>query len=176
MQVPEGVTDYCTTYADCATRFPDLVTKWDAFYQGLKAASVSDASDLEKKDHVLGLYWEAHQASMGASASCLARSYYSSTEVSFANQLADLRRLHSRRGGTAAPNIADLSAEENHSLYIFSWMRSMNTVLDPNTRDSSSSLQRGWVMGGFRQYMWYPSVTVITEQQLVLRRREICVQ
>ena len=33
MQVPEGVTDYCTTYADCATRFPDLMAKWDAFYQ-----------------------------------------------------------------------------------------------------------------------------------------------
>ncbi|CAL8316857.1 unnamed protein product [Merluccius merluccius] len=152
MQVPEGVTDYCTTYADCATRFPDLVTKWDAFYQGLKAASVSDASDLEKKDHVLGLYWEAHQASMGASASCVARqSYYSSTEVSFANSWqtsADyiaavyfqssldksvmfMSPLPSRvlREGDSAPNIADLSTEENHSLYIFSWMRSMNTVL-----------------------------------------------
>lgn len=32
MQVPEG-EDFCTTYADCATRFPDAMNKWDTFYQ-----------------------------------------------------------------------------------------------------------------------------------------------
>lgn len=32
MQVPEGA-DFCTTYADCATRFPDAMNKWDTFYQ-----------------------------------------------------------------------------------------------------------------------------------------------
>lgn len=32
MQVPEG-EDFCTTYADCATRFSDTMTKWDAFFQ-----------------------------------------------------------------------------------------------------------------------------------------------
>lgn len=32
MQVPEGA-DFCTTYADCAARFPDAVSKWDTFYQ-----------------------------------------------------------------------------------------------------------------------------------------------
>lgn len=32
MLVPEG-EDFCTTYADCATRFPDAMNKWDTFYQ-----------------------------------------------------------------------------------------------------------------------------------------------
>ncbi|CAL8313861.1 unnamed protein product [Lota lota] len=152
MQVPEGVADYCTTYADCATRFPDLMAKWDAFYQGLKAANVSDASDVEKKDHILGLYWDAHQSSMAASASCSARkASYSATEVGFADSwqnsadfiaavnfqsniersLMFMSPLPSRvlKEGDRAPHIADLSAEENHTLYIFSWMRSMNTIL-----------------------------------------------
>ncbi|KAJ3606307.1 hypothetical protein NHX12_025828 [Muraenolepis orangiensis] len=152
MQIPEGVTDYCTTYADCATLFPDLITKWDAFYQGLKAANLSDASDLEKRDHILGLYWEAHQASMAATAACSARqSYYSSSEVSFANSWqssADFVAavyFHSNiersvmfmtplpgrvlKEGDQAPNIADLSTEENNTLRIFAWMRSTNTML-----------------------------------------------
>lgn len=33
MQVPEGVLDYCTTYADCLSRYPDAMGKWDAFFQ-----------------------------------------------------------------------------------------------------------------------------------------------
>ncbi|CAL8317855.1 unnamed protein product [Boreogadus saida] len=152
MQVPEGVTDYCTTYADCATRFPDLMAKWDAFYQGLKVAAVSEASDVEKKDHILGLYWEAHQGSMASVAACSARkASYSAPEVSFAdswqssadfiaasNFQSNLEKsvmfmspLPSRilKEGDRAPHIADLSVDENHSLYIFSWMRSMNTIL-----------------------------------------------
>ena len=32
MQVPEGVEDYCTTYADCTTRYPDAMAKWDAYF------------------------------------------------------------------------------------------------------------------------------------------------
>lgn len=32
LQLPEG-TNYCTTYADCAARFPYPMVKWDAFYQ-----------------------------------------------------------------------------------------------------------------------------------------------
>ena len=31
--VPEGVTDYCTTYTDCAAKYADPMTKWDAFFQ-----------------------------------------------------------------------------------------------------------------------------------------------
>merc|ERR1712168_34338 len=45
MQVPAGVEDYCTTYIDCATRFPEPLAKWDAFFQGLKAAANSSQSD-----------------------------------------------------------------------------------------------------------------------------------
>ena len=33
------------------------------------------------------------------------------------------------REGDQAPNIQDLSPEENHTLSIFSWMRNMNSVL-----------------------------------------------
>lgn len=32
MELPEGEV-FCTTYADCATLFPDAMSKWDAFYQ-----------------------------------------------------------------------------------------------------------------------------------------------
>lgn len=33
MQVPEGVTDFCTTYTDCAALYPDVMAKWDAFFE-----------------------------------------------------------------------------------------------------------------------------------------------
>lgn len=33
MQAPEGVEDYCTTYDDCVTHFPDVMSKWDTFFQ-----------------------------------------------------------------------------------------------------------------------------------------------
>lgn len=33
MQTPAGVEDFCTTYADCTTRYPDAMAKWDAFFQ-----------------------------------------------------------------------------------------------------------------------------------------------
>lgn len=36
MQVPAGVQDYCTTYADCKAKYPDAMSKWDAFFQVLK--------------------------------------------------------------------------------------------------------------------------------------------
>ncbi|KAM4633967.1 protein LEG1 homolog [Polymixia lowei] len=160
MQVPAGVEDYCTTYADCAARYPEVMTKWDTFYQGLKEASESPVSDLEKRDRILGLYWEAHQASLSATEVCAARqSYYSSAEVSFANSWknsaeyiaavyfhSNLQRsvmfmtpLPSRvlKEGDQAPNIADLSSDENHTLSIFSWMNSMNRIL-------GGSLVRMW--------------------------------
>ncbi|KAI9522597.1 hypothetical protein NQZ68_034949 [Dissostichus eleginoides] len=73
MQVPEGVLDYCTTYADCLSRYPDAMGKWDAFFQGLKAATDSPLPENEKKDSLLGLYWEAQMASTHASAACNAR-------------------------------------------------------------------------------------------------------
>ncbi|XP_070782433.1 protein LEG1 homolog [Enoplosus armatus] len=152
MQVPEGVEDYCTTYADCAARFPDAMTKWDAFFQGLKSATESPLPESEKKDALLGLYWVAQMASTYASATCNARqSHYSSAEVSFAKSWLNsaeyvsaahfqsnmeksalfMAPLPSRilQEGDVAPNIADLSTEENHTLSTFSWMNTINTFL-----------------------------------------------
>ncbi|TMS12759.1 Protein LEG1-like protein [Larimichthys crocea] len=57
MQVPEGVTDFCTTYTDCAALYPDVMAKWDAFFEGLKSAKDSPLPDNEKKDYLLGIYW-----------------------------------------------------------------------------------------------------------------------
>uniref|UniRef100_A0A3B4U6D9 Protein LEG1 homolog n=1 Tax=Seriola dumerili TaxID=41447 RepID=A0A3B4U6D9_SERDU len=152
MQVPAGVEDYCTTYADCATRYPDVMSKWDAFFQGLKASTDSPLPDNEKKDSLLGLYWAAQMASGQASAACNTRqSHYSSSEVSFANSWLNsaeyvsaahfqssleksvmfLTPLPGRilQEGDSAPNIADLSQEENHTLYIFTWMKNINSLL-----------------------------------------------
>ena len=34
IQTPsDAVQDYCTSYTDCSTKFPDLMAKWEAFYQ-----------------------------------------------------------------------------------------------------------------------------------------------
>ncbi|KAG7240307.1 hypothetical protein INR49_027118 [Caranx melampygus] len=160
MQVPAGVQDFCTTYADCSTRYPDVMSKWDAFFQGLKASAVSPLPDNEKKDTLLGLYWAAQMASSYASAACSARqSYYSTSEVSFANSwmnsaeyvsaahfqssleksVSFLSPLPGRilQEADSAPNIADMSQEENHTLYIFSWMKNINSLL-------GGSLVRMW--------------------------------
>lgn len=40
MQVPAGVQDYCTTYADCKAKYPDAMSKWDAFFQVLKHTDI----------------------------------------------------------------------------------------------------------------------------------------
>ncbi|KAM9703915.1 protein LEG1 homolog [Menidia menidia] len=160
MQVPAGVEDYCTTYADCSTRYPDAMSKWDAFFQALKASTESVLPENEKKDSVLGVYWAAQMASTYASAACNARqSHYSSEELAFVNSWLNsaeyvaaahfqanlekstlfLTPLPSRilRAGDVAPSIADLSQEENHSLSIFSWMNNINNLL-------GGSLVRMW--------------------------------
>uniref|UniRef100_A0A3Q0QV47 Uncharacterized protein n=1 Tax=Amphilophus citrinellus TaxID=61819 RepID=A0A3Q0QV47_AMPCI len=81
-----GVQDYCTTYASCKDSYPDAMSAWDAFFQGLKTMSEASVSDDVKKDSILGLYWAGQMASTYASAACNARqSHYSSVEVSFAN-------------------------------------------------------------------------------------------
>ncbi|XP_058469079.1 protein LEG1 homolog [Solea solea] len=149
MQVPEGVVDYCTTYADCATRFPDVMSKWDAFFQGLKSASESPLSDAEKKDALLGLNWAAQLASTHSSSVCDTRkSFYSSTEQSFFNSWLNSAEyvaavhFHSNIAKTVPfisplpgrvlqenDNFADLSDEERHTLSIFSWMQSINSFL-----------------------------------------------
>uniref|UniRef100_A0A668VHY8 Uncharacterized protein n=1 Tax=Oreochromis aureus TaxID=47969 RepID=A0A668VHY8_OREAU len=150
MQVPAGVQDYCTTYADCKAKYPDAMSKWDAFFQGLKTTSESLLPDDVKKDTILGVYWDAQMASTYASAACNARqSHYSSVEVSFAQSwlnsaeyvaaarfqanmekaLLFLSPLPSRilQEGDSAPNIVGLTAEENHTLYIFSWMKTIDS-------------------------------------------------
>lgn len=57
MQLPEGA-DYCTTYADCAARFPDAMSKWDAFYQvpALSEGSlISTPPFIKNYNHILNL-------------------------------------------------------------------------------------------------------------------------
>ncbi|KAM8826132.1 protein LEG1 homolog [Synchiropus picturatus] len=152
LQVPAGVTEFCTTYDDCKTRYPDVMAKWDAFFQGLKDAGKPPLPDNEKKDAILGLYWEAQTASTYASAACSAKkSHYSSTEMSFAAswlnsaEYVSAARFQSNlersekfitplpgrilKDGDSAPNIADLSADENHTLSVFTWMKNMNTIM-----------------------------------------------
>uniref|UniRef100_A0A673AYT5 Protein LEG1 homolog n=1 Tax=Sphaeramia orbicularis TaxID=375764 RepID=A0A673AYT5_9TELE len=151
MQQPAG-EDYCTTYDDCKTRFPDAIDNWDKFYQGLRAAAESPLPDNEKKDALLGLYWKAQMASTYASAACNSlQSSYSTVEVTFANSWLNsaeyvaaahfqsnieravkfMTPLPGRvlQENDSPPNIADLSTEENHTLRIFSWMKNMNTLL-----------------------------------------------
>ncbi|XP_062267020.1 protein LEG1 homolog [Platichthys flesus] len=160
MQMPEGVEDLCTTYADCSARFPEVMPKWDAFFQGLKSASESPLPDVEKKDALLGLYWAAQMAASHASAVCNARqSHYSSTEVYFAQCWLNAAEYVSAayfqsnlerstmfmnplpgrilQVTDVAPNIPDLSDEENHTLSVFSWMQNINNLL-------GGSLVRMW--------------------------------
>merc|ERR1712002_575942 len=152
MQVPAGGEDYCTTYAHSTGHYPDAMAKWDAFFMGLKAAAESAQPENEKKDAILGLYWEAQMASTYASAACNAKqSHYSSSEVSFAkswlNSAEYVSAAHFQSNlekssmfmvplpsrvlqeGDNAPNIADLRQEENHTLSVFSWMTNMNNLL-----------------------------------------------
>ncbi|XP_027140226.1 protein LEG1 homolog isoform X2 [Larimichthys crocea] len=160
MQVPEGVTDFCTTYTDCAALYPDVMAKWDAFFEGLKSAKDSPLPDNEKKDYLLGIYWAAQMVSTHTSAMCSARkSHYSSVEMSFAQnwvnsaEYVSAAHFHSNlnnsarfltplpnrvlKVGDSPPNIADLSEDENHTLSIFSWMSNINTLL-------GGSLVRMW--------------------------------
>ncbi|KAM3603122.1 uncharacterized protein V6R79_016813 [Siganus canaliculatus] len=153
MQVPEGEVDYCTTYDDCAARFSDAVTAWDAFYQGLKDAKESSLPDAEKKDSLLGLYWTARTASiLNATATCNSRlRHYSTREASFSKSWVDnveyLAAVHYHSDlktaemfarplpgrilklSDRAPSILDMTKEENHSLYIFNWMDRINFML-----------------------------------------------
>uniref|UniRef100_A0A8C7FAU4 Chromosome 6 open reading frame 58 n=1 Tax=Oncorhynchus kisutch TaxID=8019 RepID=A0A8C7FAU4_ONCKI len=154
VQTPaEAAEDYCTSYTECSTKYPDLMAKWEEFFQTLKDVSASEISDFEKRDQILGVYWAGQQLSLNtASTSCRAKmSYYSSPEVSFAknwmnsadyvaatyfqsnlnNSVLFMSPLPSRvlQEGDSAPNIADLSKEENHTLYIFGWMTRMNRIL-----------------------------------------------
>uniref|UniRef100_A0A667YHD6 Protein LEG1 homolog n=1 Tax=Myripristis murdjan TaxID=586833 RepID=A0A667YHD6_9TELE len=171
MQVPAGAEDYCTTYNDCVARYPEPMAKWDAFYQGLKTDSTdstdSTKSDLEKKDDILGLFWDAQRTSLHTSACNARQSHYATPEVSFANSWLNsaeyiaavhfqsniqnsvpfMTPLPSRvlKAGDQPP-IDDLSTEENHSLKTFGWMKTMNTLMGGRLvtkwRDSMCSIER----------------------------------
>ncbi|XP_056337629.1 protein leg1a [Danio aesculapii] len=154
IQVPAEVAqDYCSSYSDCSTKHPDAMAKWHTFFQSLRQVSQSEDSDFNKKDSILGLMWAAEEESLQtASGACTERQkLYSSPEVRFqqswlnsaafvssAHFHANIERsekfmapLPSRvlQEADSPPNIADLSTEENHTLYIFGWMNSINQLL-----------------------------------------------
>ncbi|XP_016119614.1 protein leg1a-like, partial [Sinocyclocheilus grahami] len=119
----------------------------------LQHISNSDDTDLSKKYKILGLLWAAEEVSLQtASSACSERQkLYSSHEVRFgqgwlnseayvaaAHFHASIERsekfmapLPSRvlQESDRPPNIANLSAEENHALHIFGWMNSVNQLL-----------------------------------------------
>ncbi|XP_062406346.1 liver-enriched gene 1, tandem duplicate 1 [Sardina pilchardus] len=150
---PEAAEDYCTTFTDCSAKYPDLMSKWETFFTTVKAASESEATDSEKMNQILGAMWAAQQASLQqATTSCAERQKsYSKPEISFAvswvgsadyvsaayflSNLEKSTRFMAPLPGRVLtdadkpPNVPDLSAEENHTLYIFSWMNSINRLL-----------------------------------------------
>ncbi|XP_008311053.1 protein LEG1 homolog [Cynoglossus semilaevis] len=152
LQIPVGVQDYCTTYADCSASFPDAMSKWDAFFKDLVTPADPTLPENERKDAVLGLFWAAQSSSIRSSSGCNARrNLFSSTELSFSNSWLNsaeyvaaarfqsnlensvrfITPLPSRilLEGDVAPNIPDLSETENHILQIFNWMQSIDSLL-----------------------------------------------
>ncbi|CAN9507733.1 unnamed protein product [Ophioblennius macclurei] len=152
MQNPDGFSEYCNNYADCTATYPVLMAKWDAFFQGLKDLKDSPMPDLEKKDTLLGLFWDGQMMAANISAVCNSKQkQYSPEEVSFANDWLDSASyvagahfhlnlenaflfaapMPSRvlKVGDVAPNIADLTVEENYSLKTFSWIKKINKTL-----------------------------------------------
>ncbi|CAL1585950.1 unnamed protein product [Knipowitschia caucasica] len=152
LQVPAGVEEYCTTYDSCKAAFPDAINNWDMFFQGLKESTSSPLPENEKQDAILGLYWKAQTSSIAASSTCINKlGSYSSVEKNFAQswlnagEYVAAARFQSSldlasqfmaplpgrilKEDDVPPNIPDLTAEENHSLYIFSWMRSADSFL-----------------------------------------------
>ncbi|XP_016305332.1 protein leg1a-like [Sinocyclocheilus anshuiensis] len=154
IQAPAEVApDYCSSFTHCSTKYPDAMTKWETFFQSLQHISNSDDTDFSKKDKILGLLWAAEEASLQtASSACSERQkLYSSPEVRFGqgwlNSAAYVAAAHFHANiersekfmaplpsrvlqvSNRPPNIANLSAEENHALHIFSWMNSVNQLL-----------------------------------------------
>ncbi|XP_036438364.1 liver-enriched gene 1, tandem duplicate 1 [Colossoma macropomum] len=152
IQVPaEMASDYCSS--TCSSVHPDAIQKWATFFQSLKTISASEASDDDKRDQILGLMWSAQLASLDAVSSTCAdkKTHYSSPERSFIDswlhsaQYVGASHFHSSMEKSVQfmtplpsrvlqetdkpPKIADLSTEENHTLYIFSWMTSINKLL-----------------------------------------------
>ncbi|KAG1939520.1 protein LEG1 [Pimephales promelas] len=166
VQVPAEVAqDYCSSYTDCSTKHPDAMSKWQTFFQSLQKISESEDTDFYKKDQILGLMWAAEESTLlTASDACSERQkLYSTPEarfglswlrsaayVSAAHFHASIERseklmapLPSRvlQESDTPPNIADLSAEENHTLYIFSWMNSVDQLLDTHVSVQSEEFK-----------------------------------
>ncbi|XP_015213979.2 protein LEG1 homolog [Lepisosteus oculatus] len=153
LQPSEMAEDFCYTVSGCQSQVPELMSKWETFFQGLKNLSLSDIPDPRDEDKILELMWEAQKLSVSTAASKFAEriKQYSEPEVSFSrswsNAVNYVAATHFRSGlrktnhfqapmprrvlkeGDKPPNIADLSAEENHALYMFSWMDSMNRLI-----------------------------------------------
>ncbi|XP_072551153.1 liver-enriched gene 1, tandem duplicate 1 [Salminus brasiliensis] len=152
IQVPaELATNYCSN--TCSITHPDAMSKWVKFFQSLKTISESEVTDDEKKDQILGLMWSAELASLDSAANTCAdkRTLYSKPEQSFSESWLSsaqyvgaahfpsgmektvqfMAPLPSRvlQETDSPPNIADLSTEENHTLYIFGWMTTANKLL-----------------------------------------------
>ncbi|KAL4649089.1 hypothetical protein GN956_G7039 [Arapaima gigas] len=126
--------------------------KWELFYQALKNLSMSDLPDAEKKEQILKFMWDAQTSSLETSSQCKdLQKNYSEPEQKFSRiwiestEFMAATHIHSSlekavplmaplpgrilKEGDKPPNIADLSKEENHALYIFYWMESMNSNL-----------------------------------------------
>ncbi|XP_051500837.1 liver-enriched gene 1, tandem duplicate 1 [Myxocyprinus asiaticus] len=148
----ELAQDYCSSFTECSTKYPDAMTKWQTFFKSLQQMSESEDTDFDKKDKILGLMWAAEEDSQTASFACSEKQkLYSSPEVQFGeswlNSAAYVAAAHFHSNieksekfmdplpsrvlqeSDSPPNIADLSAEENHTLYIFSWMTTVNRLL-----------------------------------------------
>ncbi|KAG7461023.1 hypothetical protein MATL_G00205150 [Megalops atlanticus] len=153
IQAPsEASEDYCVSFSDCTSKHPEMMSKWKTFFLALKNLSSADIPQFEKKDQILGFMWEAQQASMHTGSKCKERlKHYSTLEVTFSRSWTKsvdyvaATRLHSNmersklftsplpsrilREGDKPPNAPGLSSEENHTLSVFTWMDSMNTLL-----------------------------------------------
>lgn len=158
MQNPAGAEAYCNTYDACKTAYPDLMAKWDAFFTGLKEKAASTLPDNEKKDAILGLYWEAQLASWHHSSSfCHDKlNSYSPEEKEFAEDWLYMveysavvhfqssleqapkflipmpRRL--MKAGDVAPNISDMTPEENLMLWAFAWTKMSDSFFGGNMK------------------------------------------
>uniref|UniRef100_A0A673ML86 Uncharacterized protein n=1 Tax=Sinocyclocheilus rhinocerous TaxID=307959 RepID=A0A673ML86_9TELE len=137
IQAPAEVAqDYCSSFTHCSTKYPDAMTKWETFFKLLN----SDDTDFSKKDKILGRLYKLIQTKL-----------YSSPEVRFGqgwlNSAAYVAAAHFHASiersekfmaplpsrvlqeSDRPPNIANLSAEENHALHIFGWRNSFNQLL-----------------------------------------------
>ncbi|KPP69903.1 hypothetical protein Z043_111307 [Scleropages formosus] len=130
--------DYCTSYSDCYVKHTELMEKWNTFYQVLCYCSCFPSLHPHVKPNTkLSSTTRKHYSNPEQKFS---RIWVDSTEFMAATHLQSsldkaaplLIPLPGRvlKEDDSPPNIADLSEAENHALYIFYWMESMNSVLE----------------------------------------------